>query len=74
MLSEVKTGSPRLGASLQLGPAMVRRSEGCSRGDRGFSTHLLGELSMTAGGTVGPVVDDGSDDGRCRTELDVWKL
>lgn len=71
MLSEVKPGSSRLGALLRVGLAMVRRSEGCSRGDRGFSTHLLGVLSMAAGGAMGSVKDGGSDGGGCCTELDV---
>lgn len=29
---------------------MVRRSESCSTGDRGFSSHLLGVASMSAEG------------------------
>lgn len=42
-------------------PAMVRRSDGWSRGDRGFSTHLLGVLSMAAGGVEEPVGGGDSD-------------
>ena len=56
MLSKVKTGCSGTGAPPWAGPAMVRRSEGCSRGDKGFSTHLLGVLSMAAGATAGGAV------------------
>lgn len=69
MLRELKSGLSRFGLVVPVGLVMVRRSDGCSSADIGFSTHLLGVLSMAAGEGVGSVRDG---DDRCR-ELDVWK-
>lgn len=62
---EEEPGPSELRTSLWVGLVMVRRSEGCSMGDRGFSTHLLGVLPMAAGGAVGSVKDGGSEGGIC---------
>lgn len=48
---------------------MVRRSEGCSWGERGFNTHLFWMLSIPAMGAAESGKDEGSDEGEQGVEL-----